>query len=116
MLMATLNRSAVVVKPKQAFLDWLRAADPTSHDLTLRDLAEEPTIYLIPECDTEAEIDQVLRTLCEEIFTEQLASWFNEEPAWPHDRRFEIFCDWFDVQYHSMLIDLCDNPLDRDLD
>jgi hypothetical protein len=31
--MATLNRSAVVVKPKQAFLDWLHAADPTSHEL-----------------------------------------------------------------------------------
>jgi len=33
--MATLNRLAVVVKPKQAFLDWLHAADPASHELTL---------------------------------------------------------------------------------
>lgn len=28
--MDTLNRSAIVVKPKQRFLDWLHAADPTS--------------------------------------------------------------------------------------
>jgi len=33
--MATLNRLAVIVKPKQAFLDWLQAADPASHELTL---------------------------------------------------------------------------------
>jgi len=50
--METLNRSAIVVKPKQPFLEWLHAADPTSHDLTLLDLIQEPTIYLIPECDT----------------------------------------------------------------
>jgi len=48
-----LNRSAIVVKPRQPFLDWLHSADPTSHRLTLRDLTREPTIYLIPECDTE---------------------------------------------------------------
>jgi hypothetical protein len=42
-----LNRSAVVVKPKPAFLDWLRAADPTSHELTLWGLVPESTIYLI---------------------------------------------------------------------
>ena len=34
--MATLNRSAVVVKPKQPFLDWLHAADPSSQDLVVR--------------------------------------------------------------------------------
>ena len=46
--MATLNRSGVVVKPKQAFLDWLHAADPTSHELTFSDLIREPRIYLDP--------------------------------------------------------------------
>ena len=43
-----LNRSAIVVKPRQPFLDWLHTADPTSHRLTLGELALEPTIYLIP--------------------------------------------------------------------
>jgi hypothetical protein len=67
-----LNRSAIVVKPKQPFLDWLHTADPTSHRLTLGDLSREPTIYLIPECDTEADIQEVLSELCEEIFVEQM--------------------------------------------
>jgi len=46
----TLNRSAIVVKPKRPFLEWLHAADPTSRELSLPDLAREPTICLIPEC------------------------------------------------------------------
>jgi len=36
-----LNRSAIVVKPKEPFLDWLHAADPSSRDLTLLDLVRE---------------------------------------------------------------------------
>ncbi len=63
-----LNRSAIVVKPRQPFLDWLHTADPTSHRLTLRDLTREPTIYLILECDTEEDVHEVLREVCEEIF------------------------------------------------
>ena len=74
---STLNRSAIVVKPKQPFLDWLHWADATGSDLTLRELVLEPTIYLIPECDTPEEVAEVLHELCEEIFVEQLAGWFN---------------------------------------
>jgi hypothetical protein len=33
-----LNRSAVVVKPKQPFLEWLHRADPTSSSITLNEL------------------------------------------------------------------------------
>jgi len=67
----TLNRSAIVVKPKQPFLDWLHAADSTSSDLTLQELVLEPAIYLIPECDTPEEVAAVLHELCEEIFVER---------------------------------------------
>ena len=76
--MDTLNRSAIAVKPKQPFLDWLHAADPTSHEITSPDVCREPTIYLIPECDTDEELADVLRELCVEIFEEQLAGWYRD--------------------------------------
>jgi len=71
--MLTLNRSAIVVKPQQPFLEWLHTADPTSCGLTLEELVPEPAICLVPECDTDAEVEEVLHELCEEIFIEQLA-------------------------------------------
>jgi hypothetical protein len=61
--MVTVNRSAIVVKPKQPFLDWLHATDPTSLELTSLNLIREPTIYLIPECDTDEDVAEVLREL-----------------------------------------------------
>jgi hypothetical protein len=109
-----LNRSAIVVKPRQPFMDWLHTADPTSHRLTLRELSREPTIYLIPECHTEEDVRDVLRELCEEI--EQLAGWLTDESTWPRDRSFDAFCRWFDFHHHSVLVDLCDEPLSDESD
>jgi hypothetical protein len=110
-VVVTLNRSALVVKPRQPFLEWLHAADPTSGRLTLADLSREPTIYLIPECDTPGDVEDVLQELCDEIFCEQLAGWYTDTETWPEDRSFEVFRRWFDYQHHSMLVDLCDEPL-----
>lgn len=112
--MDTLNRSALVVKPRQRFLDWLHTADSTSQGITFLDVTEEPTMYLIPECDTDEDLADVLRELCEEIFEEQLESWYRDTSAWPQDRSYEVFCQWFEYQHYSMLIDLCDEPLIRD--
>jgi hypothetical protein len=54
-----------------------------------------------------------IRGFCggQEIFCEQLAGWFNDTATWPKDRSFVAFCRWFECQHHSMLIDLCDDPL-----
>src|SRR6266849_7519921 len=48
--MLALNRSALVVRPRSPFLDWLHTVDPTSASLTLGSLTREPTIYLVSEC------------------------------------------------------------------
>ena len=53
--MDMINRSAIVVRPGQPFLDWLHRVDSTSAHLTLDDLQLEPTIYLLPECDSKEE-------------------------------------------------------------
>jgi hypothetical protein len=109
--MSTLNRSAIVVTPKQPIIDWLHSVDPTSHDLTLKELTHESTIYLIPECDTPADVDKVLGEVCDAIFVEQLAGWYNDETTWPRDRGLETFRRWFSIEHHSMIVDLCDDPL-----
>lgn len=83
-----LNRSAIVVKPTQPFLNWLHAADPTSRDITLSEVVGEPTIYLIPKCDSEEDVHVFLRELCAEIFVEQLAGWLTDEETWPQDPQF----------------------------
>jgi hypothetical protein len=106
---ATVNRSALVLKPKQPLLDWVNAVDPSAV-LTLREVTEDPTIYLISECDTDEEFMKILRRVCQDIFEEELAGWYTDESVWPRDRSFDAFCRWFECEHHSMLMDLCDEP------
>jgi hypothetical protein len=112
--MDTINRSAVIVMPAQPFLDWLHQADPTSAELALEDLRREPTIYLLPEYDTEEEALGHLKKVCGEIFEEQLDGWYRVPSVWPVDRGFDAFKLWFEYHFHSVLIDFCDGALIHD--
>jgi hypothetical protein len=109
--MDMIKRSALLVKPGQPFLDWLRRVDPTSAQLTLEDLRREPTIYLLPEWETEEEALQHLAEVCSEIFEEELNGWYRVPTAWPEDREVHEFLRWFDCSFHSMVADLCDEQL-----
>lgn len=112
--MDVINRSAVIVMPAEPFLDWLHRADSTNGELTLQDLRREPTIYLLPEYNTEDEALDHLRAVCGEIFEEQLNGWYRLSSAWPVDRSFEAFSRWFEYRFHSMLFDLCEESLEHD--
>lgn len=109
--MRELNRSAVIVIPKQPFLDWLHFVDPTSTELTLRDLCREPTIYLMLECESDDEFAHRLPDLSPVIFEDQLNGWWTGQSAWPVERTWTVFQTWFECRYHSVVLDLCDQPL-----
>jgi hypothetical protein len=109
--MIGVNRTAIVVKPGQSFLDWLHRADPTSKHLTLEDLRREPTVYLLPECENEKEVREHLERWSGQIFEEQLDGCYRLPSAWPNRRDLEAFDRWFEWSFHSVVVDLCDDPL-----
>src|SRR3954451_4236334 len=112
--MDTINRSAIVVRPAQPFLDWLHRVDPTSAQLKLEDLQREPTIYLVAECDS---LDQAMECLGEsirDIFEEQLDGWYRAPEVWPARRDLTTFQSWFEVTFHSMIVDLSDDVLEHE--
>ena len=111
--MDVINRSAVIVMPAEPFLKWLHRADSTSAELTLADLRREPTIYLLPPYDTKEEALSHLEKVCGEIFEAQLGGWYRGPSSWPVNRDFDMFKRWFEYRFHSMLVDLCEDPLER---
>ena len=69
------------------------------------------SIYLIPECDTDEDVADVLHGFCDDIFTNKLEGWYRDTATWPEDRSYEMCCHWVDFQHRSMLVDLDDEPL-----
>jgi hypothetical protein len=112
--MITLNRTAIMVMPGQPFLDWLHRADPTSGGLSLEDLRREPTVYLLPQCESEEEARQCLQEVCSQIFEEQLDGWYRVPSSWPTRRDLNAFGHWFEWSFHSVVVDLADDPLVRE--
>jgi hypothetical protein len=94
--MLSVNRTAIVVKPSQRFLDWLHAADPTSADLTLEDLRDESNVYLIPEGGSDQEVRKQLAKVCGRIFEEELDGWYRVPSSWPKRRGMSDFERWFE--------------------
>ena len=91
-----LNRSAIVVKPRQLFLDWLHTADPTSRNLSLRELVREPTIYLIPECDTEEEVRESCKNCARKFLSSNWRVGSRMKAPGLRTAVFEVFYRWFD--------------------
>lgn len=110
--MSEINRSLIILKPKEPFLDWARTLnDDEVKDLTLKQLAEDSIAYLIPELWQDSDQQSLLKSYYDVFFEEQLAGWCTDETVWPKKRNLRMFLDWFEVEFHSLVFDLCDEPI-----
>ena len=105
-----LNRCAVTIRAKEPLLAWLLSL-PDYADLTLDQVNEETTTYLLPVYETEAEKDALLEQYFDLLFEEELAGWWMDKTHWPESRSLELFKRWFNVRFHSVVVDLEDAPL-----
>jgi hypothetical protein len=108
-----LNRGAIIVRPNAPYLDWAAALDDSE---LLPDRDGEQTIYLVPEYGDDDEAMEVLAACYDLIFEGELFAWHTVEEDWPQDRSLEMFLEWFDVEFHSMVDDLCGYPIEDDED
>ena len=88
-----INRCAVIVRPKQPYIDWATGLDDSSMVPTDDD---EQTVYLIPEYDVEGMAQ--LSEACEIIFDSELEDWHLIIEDWPANRTFAMFREWFEIE------------------
>jgi hypothetical protein len=109
-----LNRGALILKYKQPFVDWVKAADPfQAAKLSLAEANHESNVYLV-EVEDEEELEAWLSLNYEVLFDEELAGWYTDPALWPQDRSFERFKQWFHLEFHSVVFDTGTTPLDED--
>ena len=111
-LLPIVNRAAVMLKPAQGYLEWARECPEAIPDLTLKQLGEEGTVYLIPE--TNDKPDKWLRRNFVAMFENELEAWYTDRDFWPKDRSFKSFKKFFKVRFCSIVLDLGKGSLEKD--
>ena len=96
--------SAVILRPREPFLNWVR--QHLEKDLaSLESEAAAPAVAITPELPRVADQDAWLRQHSDHLFTRQLEVWA-AEASWPTDRSLEALRAWFDVEFVPAVDDL----------
>ena len=110
-----LNRSALILRYKQPFVDWINTSDPspTSRLFTLAEVNGERTVYLI-EVEDEDGLAVWLRRHHRELFEEELSGWYTDPKLWPQDRSLKVLQEWCMFELHTVVLDFSDSPIESD--
>jgi hypothetical protein len=108
--MFDIDRSLMVVRPKQAFFDWVQSVN-YEPNLTLARVRDDPSAYLIPELMEDSEEATILEWCYEGVFEAELEAWYTDTELWPRERNLKMFLEWFEVEFHSLVCDLLDTPI-----
>ena len=107
--MKTLNRTLILVSPKQPFIDWLVECDFDT-EATLELYSNDVGVYLYDEFGRK-EFIQMVENNYTKYFEAELASCTLDKEKWPNVNDLRLFQEWFVVTYHSVLSDESNLPL-----
>ncbi|HUL00960.1 MAG TPA: hypothetical protein VLX29_08905 [Nitrospirota bacterium] len=108
-----INRCLVRVRAKEPFVEWINSL-PDPAGVSVEEVNRDNTVYLLPEYSYDTEEEGLLADFFDLIFEEQLNGWWTEKSDWPANRDLALFKEWFDVEFHSAVLDLVDAPLEDD--
>jgi hypothetical protein len=106
-----IDRNAILVRPKKPFYDWLNKVFNEERHISDKD---ENNIYLIREMGSNEDIKKWIKKNFDNLFANELNDWYTDESGWPTNRTYKMFRDWFDVEVHSMVLDLEEFPVTKD--
>ena len=112
--MDMINRSAIIVKPRKAYLEWAKQDDAEGlAESVFESLHEEPHVYLLPEYEDPGSQQEILQEFWPSLFEAMLAAWLRDPDGWPQKRTIEMFQEWFEIRMSSVVEDLhLDEPLE----
>lgn len=99
------DRFAIIIKPRQPFLDWCSKLFPEEEDFNATNT------YLIS--DDINDIDSWLKKEYEKIFVAELEAWTHIEKEWPQKRNYKMFEEWFSIDQSTLVYDLEKSPVSK---
>lgn len=115
--MFEINRTAVVIKPREPFVTWMNnLPDAEEPEFTLEDFSRDSEVFLIPDQPSEKDSLDYIKGIYVEIFCRLLSDICTEEAWWPEKTDWKTFQEWFEIEIHSMVMDTVEDEIDREED
>lgn len=99
-----INRSAIIIKPKQPFVDWHNSLYPDSKMDEI-----DIDIYLVD--DNINDLEKFLKKKFDMLFTMVLYDWHTNKKEWPQRRNYKMFKQWFRIEMSKTIYDLEKKPI-----
>lgn len=99
-----LNRSVLIARPRQPYLEWAVSLDDSG---LAPDPADEQAVYLVPIFEGDDDAENILQMVSAEVFERELGAWHTDEADWPKNRTLAMLRMWFQIEFHSIVDYLC---------
>lgn len=112
--MKMLNRSALRLRARPAFLEWCASVAPgDAKELAALNaqLEQTGTVYLIDEVESEQDFISAVAENAKDILTNELGAWCLDTALWPEVLNLELLENWFFIDTELMCFDLSAKPL-----
>ncbi|MTI15160.1 hypothetical protein [Sansalvadorimonas verongulae] len=112
--MKMLNRSALRLRARPAFLEWCASVAPDdAEELSALkvQLEQTGTVYLIDEVESEQDFINAVVNSAVNILTNELSTWCADTALWPQNLTLELLENWFTIDTELMCFDLSAQPL-----
>jgi hypothetical protein len=104
--MRRVKRTAISLRPKQPYIQWANGLDEDGVKIGI-DFTPEENGYLLPDNEVQQyDLETLMTPYYQTIFEEELGSWHRVEANWPARRDLPTFFAWFEVETHSMVLDV----------
>ena len=110
--MKYMNRSAIVVKYKTPFLEWINSNKKALIKLSFNRVNQDNIVYLIEEYDDLYHLEEIIKLQYKSIFKDVLKGWCKNKSKWPKKMSFKLFNEWFEINAHSRIKDLETIPVE----
>lgn len=111
--MNSINRTAILFQPKQPFIDWLNRYEESGYVYRINERRNDSSLYLIEGIKSIDNFKQLISEKFKLFFELELDKYPFSKDTWPDTSDYKVFEEWIDFTYHSIVIDLCDLPLNR---
>lgn len=104
--MFEVDRVAAVIKPSKAMHEWVSKNITKYENISLQQMQSDCVLLLIPAFDGPGQAMAYIKQIYQNIFEAELISWGAAKEDWPKNRSFDLFKQWFTVEFHSNVFDV----------